>query len=304
MKWLWKTTAIIPALAFNMHAEDENAQFRMMKIEAERMAAQAKIVSIRTAVMGNPVKNAPYSATEIREVNQELADGTRIHNETQAQVYRDSEGRTRRETPESITIWDPVAKVSYILNPKDQTAHQMPLGGGVFYFSQNGQPATFTVKVPAPDNIDSAKAKGDTEKGVHENSEPVKLKAAGATTVVAGTIAAGPMEVGMPDHLEFLNKEATGAPAPESLGTQNMEGVIARGTRTTWTIPTGEVGNDRPLRIVQERWYSPDLQMVVQSRYSDPRTGEQTFRLTNISRAEPPAYLFQVPPGYQIIGQK
>ncbi len=83
---------------------------RMMKIEAERMAAQAKIVGIRSAVIGKTVKDAPYSATEITESNQMLADGTRIHNETTAQVYRDSEGRTRRETPNEVTIWDPVAQ--------------------------------------------------------------------------------------------------------------------------------------------------------------------------------------------------
>ena len=68
-----------------------------------------------------------------------LADGTRIHNETQTQVYRDSEGRLRRETPNEITIWDPVANASWVLNPKTQTARKLPMGN--FLSTTNG-PAT------------------------------------------------------------------------------------------------------------------------------------------------------------------
>ena len=48
------------------------------------------------------------------------------------------------------------------------------------------------------------------------------------------------------------------------------------------------------------RWYSDELQMMVSSKRSDPRTGDETFRLTNIRLGEPGAYLFQAPSGYQI----
>ena len=78
--------------------------------------------------MGKTVKGAPYSGVEVNESTQMLADGTRIHNESQTQVYRDSEGRMRRETPNEITIWDPVANASYVLNPKTQTARKLPMG--------------------------------------------------------------------------------------------------------------------------------------------------------------------------------
>ena len=70
------------------------------------------------AVRGMTVKGAPYSAEEVNETNQMLADGTRIHRENRTTVYRDSEGRTRRETPDNITITDPVANVTYFLDPK------------------------------------------------------------------------------------------------------------------------------------------------------------------------------------------
>jgi hypothetical protein len=290
--------AAIPVLAFAASAQDDTAQVRTMEMRADSIAAQAKVLSVRTGVMGKIVKDAPYSATEITESNQVLADGTHIHNEAQAQVYRDSQGRTRRETPDSVTIWDPVAKVSYILNPKDQTAQQLPLGGGVFFFSQNGQNATFKMKLDRlPDSGQVTAAVPNVDKtGAEAKVFTRTIMAPGA---MAGAGAAG----FPPPHLEWFGKEATTG-TPESLGTQNIEGVMAEGTRTTSTIPTGAIGNDRPLQIVNERWFSPDLQMVVQSSFSDPRTGEETFHLTNISRAEPAAYLFTVPAGYQIASPK
>ena len=86
----------------------------------------------------------------------------------------------------------------------------------------------------------------------------------------------------------------------ENLGKQTIEGVEAEGTRSTITIPAGEIGNERPIEIVSERWYSPELQMVVMTRHSDPRTGEMTYKLTNINRTEPAKSLFEVPSDYTI----
>ncbi len=83
-----------------------------------------------------------------------------------------------------------------------------------------------------------------------------------------------------------------------------MEGLAVQGTRETSTLAVGAIGNDRPIQIVSEHWYSPELQTLVMSRHNAPRTGEETFRLTNVTRAEPPAYLFQVPAGYQVTEQK
>lgn len=93
---------------------------------------------------------------------------------------------------------------------------------------------------------------------------------------------------------------ANAAAVTESLGKKMIEGVEAEGTRSVITIPVGRLGNDHPLEIVSERWFSPELQVVVQSKHSDPRMGENTYRLTNIKRGEPDASLFTVPPGYRI----
>ena len=86
----------------------------------------------------------------------------------------------------------------------------------------------------------------------------------------------------------------------ESLGTQMIEGVQAEGTRITKTIPVGAIGNDKAIQIVTERWYSPDLQVVVMVKHSDPWMGESTMRLTNLSRTEPAASLFAVPANYTV----
>jgi hypothetical protein len=86
----------------------------------------------------------------------------------------------------------------------------------------------------------------------------------------------------------------------ESLGTQTIEGVQAEGTRTTRTIPVGAIGNDQPIQIVTERWFSPDLQTFVMVKHSDPREGETTYQLSGISRSAPDASLFEVPADYTV----
>lgn len=85
-----------------------------------------------------------------------------------------------------------------------------------------------------------------------------------------------------------------------SLGTQTIGGVVAEGTRITRTIPAGEIGNEKPIQIVTERWYSSDLQTVVMVKRTDPLHGDSSFQLTEIQRSEPAATLFQVPPDYTV----
>jgi hypothetical protein len=85
------------------------------------------------------------------------------------------------------------------------------------------------------------------------------------------------------------------------LGTRRIEGLKAIGRRTTAVIPVNRVGNDQPITITDERWESPELRLVVSSRFSDPRTGVVEYRLTRIDRGEPRADLFTVPADYTII---
>jgi hypothetical protein len=110
-----------------------------------------------------------------------------------------------------------------------------------------------------------------------------------------------------PDRSEFTKGTHTGGHGAADketvttpLGTETIGGVTAEGTRYTRTIPAGQIGNVKPIVIVTERWYSSDLQMVVMTKRSDPRSGDTVFQMTSITRSEPAATLFQVPADYTV----
>ena len=103
---------------------------------------------------------------------------------------------------------------------------------------------------------------------------------------------------GVSGSFRFQSSTRLGKGVGASLGTKDFDGVRAEGKSTTWTIPAGKIGNAKPINVVSESWYAPELQVTVYSRYSDPRTGESIYRLASIKRGPPPADLFQVPAGY------
>jgi hypothetical protein len=195
------------------------------------------------------VKGSPFSAQAVIESVQTLADGTKLTRKTTGSLYRDSEGRTRREQemgfmgpfapagdapPRLVFLSDPVGGTNYALNPENKTARKM--------HPFDGEP-------PPP----------------REQQQQSEMQA-----------------------------------KTETLKKQVMEGIEVEGTRSTVTIPVGQIGNNNPLEIVSERWYSPDLQIAVMTKHSDPRWGVMTYRLTNIKREEPPHSLFTVPSDYRI----
>src|SRR5580692_4644164 len=102
----------------------------------------------------------------------------------------------------------------------------------------------------------------------------------------------------MEGHLQ--KEEAAGLLKNESLGTQTINVLVAEGTRTTHTIPAGQIGNEKALQVVSERWYSADLQIVLKSTRTDPRFGTTTYTVTNIQRTEPAASLFTVPANFTV----
>lgn len=248
-------------------------------------------MSTEMAIGGKIVKGAPYSAQAVSESTQTLSDGNRIVNKTIASVYRDSEGRTRREqtlraigpfanggeAQQTVFIDDPVAGTSYMMNPRTHDAHKMP-----------PMRFKFEARVPSP-----------TSEGGNVTVEAPPPAARERMTMDRMSIERAEVVRGGPEP-RFVwgwgNHEARSEP----LGKQNIEGVEAEGTRSTVTIPAGEIGNERPIEIVNERWYSAELQTVVMSRHSDPRLGETTYRLTNIDRSEPAKSLFEVPADFKI----
>src|SRR5215471_10057189 len=201
-----------------------------------------RFISSEMSYSGKVVKRVPYSAETLTENTQFLNNGTRLTRRMTGMVYRDDEGRTRREmsastagpfatsgdTQRLIFINDPVAGVSCTISPDSG--------------------ATFTKTLPAASNDEPP------ESGVSSENRRT-----------------------------------------ESLGKEVIEGFVAEGTRTTILIPPGSIGNDKPIEIVHELWYSPELQTILLSKHSDPRWGETVYRLRNIDRAAPDPSLFSLP---------
>lgn len=251
-----------------------------------KMAAIAGFgqIGVTGAIAGpmSTVAGAPYSAQTSTQRVQLLADGNRIEQTTTGSVARDAQGRVRREetlpglgpdngeAPHLIFIDDPVAGVHWNLDPQRKTAFKMP-------FLQIKAPALSTsMAVPA--------VPAGPDRTFFFTSGTVSTS--GGVQIVSKST--GPQDA---------NASKT------DLGTQNIEGVAAQGTRVTRTIPAGSVGNDLPIAITTETWYSPDLKVLVMSKSNDPRMGDTTYTLTNIQRSEPPASLFQVPDDYTVKDQ-
>jgi len=209
-----------------------------------------------------------------------------------ANVYRDAEGRTRRDqslghfgpfatsgdAAQSSFINDPVAGVNYVLDPRTKTARKLP--ALEFHFRTEG---------PAADT-----------KGQEKLRRKVEVERGETRGFVFETRVPGPGEHHGPGDVVVFNHSSKAETKTEKLERRVVEGVEAEGQRTVTTIPAGEIGNEQPIQIVHERWYSPELQVVVMTRHSDPRFGETTYRLTNINRAAPDPSLFQVPSDYTL----
>ena len=94
------------------------------------------------------------------------------------------------------------------------------------------------------------------------------------------------------------------APNPmrtENLGEQSILGFRVRGTRVLTTLAAGQIGNDRPIDIVSEQWFSPELEVVMRSMHRDPWAGEFTTTVTRVNRGDQPASLFEIPAAYKVI---
>ena len=265
---------------------------------------QVEWISGMGTVPGAVVTGKPYSADAVTESIQTLADGNRITQRNEARLYRDGQGRTRREQTLSglgvwqpanepattITIHDPVAGTTYMMNPGTETAHAIrafSLTAGEFHAPApvlGG--AVGGVRIEARDVVIEAESDAP-HVGTFEL--PLPHPAAGVAFPPMAAISAVPL--------------APGEVTTEDLGEQILEGVLARGSRETRTIPAGAIGNERPIDIVMERWYSDALEADVLRRNIDPRFGETTYRLVNVVLGEPSADLFVVPESYELDGE-
>jgi len=243
--------------ALSQHAQEPAPPPPPVDAMAGPVGPRMEILGFGEMHPGKVVTGAPYSAVAVSETKQTLADGNVIDRKVQSNVYRDGQGRTRRETtftgigplpasgqPRSmVTIHDPVTGTAYVLHADTKTAEQLPIPS------------------KHPGNGENLQNKFETH---------------------------------------FQQEIANGTLKKEDLGTQTINGVSAQGTRYTRIIPAGQIGNANPITVVNEQWYSSDLQVVVKIVRNDPRLGETTYTLTNIQRTEPVASLFTVPSDYTV----
>jgi hypothetical protein len=235
------------------------------------------------------IKNAQYSAEAVTERVQTLSDGNRIVQKSSSKIYRDREGRTRRESflrsigpwvnqssePKTlISINDPIGGANYILEPDKKIArkisHSMPI---------DKRPLNAPPPPLPPSPPDSGEGRGAGAVTMRRSKPIIKDD----VKVVIGNFG----------HPKDVKKE--------TLGNQMIEGVMAVGTRYTTTIPAEQIGNEREIKIISEVWYSPELQTNIMTETTDPRVGTQSFKLININREDPSPELFTVPPDYKIV---
>ena len=265
------------------------------------------------------VKNAPYTAEAISESVQTLPDGNRIVRKSATLLARDTAGRTRQERKDGgragIYLYDPMEGRTVVLNERTRTAIPIPRApsppeppapplppvppaGAVPPMPPMGGPgASGTAGVggePGRVVVRRNRNADGTGKGEDVQVEVVRVTRGDADGAMP------PMPPLPPLTLPLLPR---GKGETKSLGTREFDGIKAEGTMTSHTIPAGQIGNEKPIVVTSERWFSPELFIVVYAKTSDPRAGDTIYRVTNVKRGEPPAELFKVPADYRTRGE-
>ena len=248
-------------------------------------------ISIPMPVEQKVITGAPYSAEIETDSVQTLADGNRIVKHTKGRVYRDIAGRVRREEDQptgfhSITIVDPVARMTYSVDAESHILwrSKMPV-------------------MPPPDaeQVEQATRSQLTALRSMLGNSPTTPEAAARLQSMKGVVEwLDAQRVTMAKRGAGLPESVNAPVTDEDLPATTLEGLRAEGRRRTIAIPAGAIGNERPITIVSEEWTSPDLNILLRTRHSDPRMGESTYRLRSISRSPPAPTLFQVPLGYSL----
>jgi hypothetical protein len=223
-------------------------------------AKQKMTVVVAPDTFGSKVvKGKPFAATEERHFLQVLSDGTRVETRQTTRIYRDGEGRMRME---------------------DTTTGGQTQPGFEFGPITIIDPVSNTRTAINPEKRQKLTQPGGGMILFQAAGNPSTVRLNGQITIVQPRGVAGEL------------------PPVENLGMKNVNGVMAQGERTTSVIPAGEIGNNREIRVVTERWYSDDLQLLIKSTNTDPRFGDTTYQLTGISQGEQSPSLFQVPADY------
>ena len=258
------------------------------------------------------VKNAPYSAQVMSERLQQLPDGNQIERRTRSASYRDSAGRTRHEVSNdrgelrTVTISDPVAGTVWILHPQTRVAQRAPSPAEIARIARDARERARAQvermskdgRLPALERDGQDRVSVNVERENDRQRETVRvIRLPGRPGMDAAAIGSqlGSMLTRALADAKWADKSVS-----RDLGTREFDGVKAEGKLRSYEIPAGAVGNRNPIVVADESWYSPELQVTVYSKHSDPRSGEYVYRLEGLKRGEPDAALFAVPSDYQV----
>jgi hypothetical protein len=232
------------------------------------------------------ITGAPFSAEATTEFLQMLPDGNRIEQRYSTSLARDARGRTRRE--QQVALVGPFS----VLQGSDKL-YTLRTGVNWTGVAQGETPRLVIISDP----VDGVSYTLDESRKEARLSAPVALQ----KLTLDGTARDALKKIEIQLRTAGADRAGSGQPTVEQLGTRQIEGITATGVRTTTTIPAGQIGNLNPINLVTERWFSEELGMAVLITRSDPRSGDTTYRLKNIVRAEPPPDLFTVPSDYKIV---
>jgi hypothetical protein len=224
-----------------------------------------------TDEVGTHVVGAPYSAVGIKEEVTRLLDGNRIVTRQETRFYRDGQGRTRVEEgqPPALARFNGVGAFSI---PR---IHD-PVAGEHYMLHSHDKTVHVLATMPEgaerPPSITPPVA-----------LPPPLMQMLRSSVRIGTTFMMAPLAT--PDE-------------QKPLGEKIIRGVKAVGTRLKHTVAAGSVGNDRPIIITTDYWFSPQLGVAIESVSRSPTGHEATYRLEQIVLGEPDATLFQVPADY------
>ncbi len=294
-----KANAKLTLAAMLISGASLHAQTPPKDVAFQYFVTEDKVVgpmTIRVDGIGRPVTGKPFSGTEVRHTLQVLGDGTRIDKEETNRYFRDNEGRSRveRDNGATVTISDPVAGFSAEMSATTKTVRKnMIVRGGSI-----SPVATTTASAGA----DNSRMKEKLDKVTAELGE--KMSAARITQDATLAEASSTTSFARTETFTVRKDSTDPKAAVEDLGIQLINGVRAQGTRSTITIPVGQIGNDREIKVVSERWFSADLGMLIRSSNNDPRFGETTYEMSNILQGAQDPTLFQIPSDFSTKGAR
>jgi hypothetical protein len=333
-----QVTQVVPqsSSASGAPSSDESLPSITVQIAPPPISISSVFLGVSSPLGAQPASDKPMFAEFVTEHHQSFTDGNQISRATHSSIYRDAQGRIRRESQLSvpglptgiaastfITIVDRKTGYGYVLDPQEMVAHRYELNGvapsyiarlsaqgtgNALWATSADQPAgaRTAAQASAAPSESRWRLHGFARRITHSSSD---TQASSGTT--GSAIASHANSGFLPEDTAFasaptmrIDQPFLAAPNPvrtENLGEQMILGFRTTGTRVITTLPAGQIGNDRPIDIVSEQWFSPELEVVMRSLHRDPWAGEFTTTVTKISRGDQPTTLFEVPERYKVI---